>query len=145
MRIELHKQSDIDTLTDIWYRVSIQAHDFIDQEYWLSQKMEMRDKYIPMSDTYVIYNQAEIVGFVSMVEDYLAALFIDASYQKNGYGKELINFMKIQKSKITLKVYKENTSATRFYEKNGFTIKETLLDENTNQEEYLMEWEESSK
>lgn len=143
MKIELHKQSDIDTLTDIWYRGSIQAHDFIDQEYWLSQKTEMRDKYIPMSDTYVIYNQAEIVGFVSMVEDYLAALFIDTSYQKNGYGKELINFIKIQKSKITLKVYKENTSATRFYEKNGFTIKETLLDENTNQEEYLMEWEES--
>ncbi|WP_379139746.1 GNAT family N-acetyltransferase [Paenibacillus sp. sgz500992] len=143
MRIELHKQSDIDTLTDIWYRGSIQAHDFIDQEYWLSQKTEMRDKYIPMSDTYVIYNQSEIVGFVSMVEDYLAALFIDTSYQKNGYGKELINFMKIQKSKITLKVYKENTSATRFYEKNGFTIKETLLDENTNQEEYLMEWKES--
>ncbi|MEK4058352.1 MULTISPECIES: N-acetyltransferase [Paenibacillus] len=143
MKIELHKQSDIDTLTDIWYKGSIQAHDFIDQEYWLSQKTEMRDKYIPMSDTYVIYNQAEIVGFVSMVEDYLAALFIDTSYQKNGYGKELINFMKIQKSKITLKVYKENTSATRFYEKNGFTIKETLLDENTNQEEYLMEWEES--
>ncbi|MEK5237446.1 GNAT family N-acetyltransferase [Paenibacillus sp. FSL L8-0470] len=143
MRIELHKQSDIDILTDIWYRVSIQAHDFIAQEYWLSQKTEMRDKYIPMSDTYVIYNQAEIVGFVSMVDDYLAALFIDTSYQKNGYGKELINFMKSQKSKITLKVYKENTSATRFYEKNGFTIKETLLDENTNQEEYLMEWEES--
>ncbi|AIQ18492.1 GNAT family acetyltransferase [Paenibacillus sp. FSL H7-0357] len=141
--MELHKQSDIDTLTDIWYRGSIQAHDFIDQEYWLSQKTEMRDKYIPMSDTYVIYNQSEIVGFVSMVEDYLAALFIDTSYQKNGYGKELINFMKIQKSKITLKVYKENTSATRFYEKNGFTIKETLLDANTNQEEYLMEWKES--
>ncbi|WP_438496066.1 N-acetyltransferase [Paenibacillus sp. IHBB 3054] len=143
MKIELHKQSDIDTLTDIWYRGSIQAHDFIDQEYWLSQKTEMRDKYIPMSDTYVIYNQAEIVGFVSMVEDYLAALFIDTSYQKNGYGKELINFIKIQKSKITLKVYKENTSATHFYKKNGFTIKETLLDENTNQEEYLMEWEVS--
>lgn len=82
MRIELHKQSDIDILTDIWYRVSIQAHDFIAQEYWLSQKTEMRDKYIPMSDTYVIYNQAEIVGFVSMVDDYLAALFIDTSYQK---------------------------------------------------------------
>lgn len=38
MKIELHKQSDIDTLTDIWYKGSIQAHDFIDQEYWLSQK-----------------------------------------------------------------------------------------------------------
>jgi hypothetical protein len=59
-----------------------EAHDFIDQEYWLSQKTEMRDKYIPMSDTYVIYTQAEIVGFVSMVEDYLAALFIDTSIKK---------------------------------------------------------------
>ncbi|MFS0869039.1 N-acetyltransferase [Paenibacillus xylanilyticus] len=143
MRIELHKQNDTETLINIWYTGSIQAHDFINQEYWLSQKDAMKNKYFPMAETYVIYNQAKIAGFVSMVENYLAALFIDTAYQRSGYGKELLDFIKTHKTKITLKVYKENTSATRFYEKNGFKIVETLVDEHTDHEEYLMEWKKS--
>src|SRR5690625_5506972 len=75
-----------------------------------------------------------------MVEGYLAALFIDVAYQNNGAGKELLNFEKRRRNKIRLKVYKENLSAVRFYEKNGFIIKEELTDEQTNKQEYLMEW-----
>ncbi|WP_283776225.1 GNAT family N-acetyltransferase [Virgibacillus pantothenticus] len=80
------------------------------------------------------------MGFISMVEDYLAALFIDVAYQNNGAGKELLNFEKEQRNKIQLKVYKENLSAVRFYEKNGFIIKKELTDEQTNKQEYFMEW-----
>lgn len=145
VRITLHKQSDVDILTEIWYKGSVQAHDFIEEAYWLSNKTEMRDKYIPMSETYVIYDQEEIAGFVSMVDDYLAALFVDPSRQNKGYGKELIRFVKSKKSKISLKVYKENASAVRFYEKNGFHIMEELLDEQTGHEEYLMEWKAESE
>ncbi|WP_066157419.1 N-acetyltransferase [Halalkalibacter krulwichiae] len=144
MRIELFNKSEmnVDTLTDIWYQGSVQAHDFISPDYWHSKIKDMRDQYIPMSETYVIYDQSEIAGFVSMVDDYLAALFIHPHYQGNGYGKELLNFIKGQKSKASLKVYKKNESAVRFYERNGFVIKEMLLDENTKHEELLMEWEE---
>ncbi|WP_121615435.1 N-acetyltransferase [Virgibacillus halodenitrificans] len=138
--IREYKDTDIDTLVDIWYKGSLQAHDFIDSAYWESQIKEMKDKYIPMSETYVITEQTKIIGFVSMVEDYLAALFIDVAYQNNGAGKELLNFVKRQRNEIQLKVYKENLSAIRFYKKNGFIIKEELTDEPTNKQEYLMAW-----
>ncbi|MYL56262.1 GNAT family N-acetyltransferase [Virgibacillus halodenitrificans] len=138
--IREYKNTDIDTLVDIWYKGSLQAHDFIDYVYWESQIKEMKDKYIPMSETYVITDQTKIKGFISMVEDYLAALFIDVTYQNNGAGKELLNFVKRQRNEIQLKVYKENFSAVRFYEKNEFIIKKELTDESTNKQEYLMEW-----
>ncbi|MCJ0930523.1 N-acetyltransferase [Virgibacillus halodenitrificans] len=138
--IREYKNTDIDTLVDIWYKGSLQAHDFIDSAYWESQINAMKDKYIPMSETYVITDQTKIKGFISMVEDYLAALFIDVAYQNNGAGKELLNFVKRQRNEIQLKVYKENLSAIRFYKKNGFIIKEELTDEPTNKQEYLMEW-----
>lgn len=138
--IRAYKENDIDILIDIWYKGSLQAHDFIDSGYWESQIEEMKEKYIPMSETHVITNQTKIIGFISMVEDYLAALFIDVAYQNNGAGKELLNFEKGQRDKIQLKVYKENLSAVRFYEKNGFIIKKELTDEQTNRQEYLMEW-----
>ena len=138
--IRAYKNKDIDTLVDIWYKASLQAHDFIDSGYWKSQIEEMKEKYIPMSETHVITNQTRIVGFISMVDDYIAALFIDVTYQNKGAGKELLNFEKSQRSVIQLKVYKENISAVRFYEKNGFIIKKELTDEQTNKQEYLMEW-----
>ncbi|APC47679.1 GNAT family N-acetyltransferase [Virgibacillus halodenitrificans] len=138
--IREYKDTDIDKLIDIWFEGSLQAHDFIDSAYWESQIKEMKDKYIPMSETYVMTEQTKIIGFVSMVEDYLAALFIDVAYQNNGAGKELLKFVKRQRNEIQLKVYKENFSAIRFYEKNEFIIKKELTDESTNKQEYLMGW-----
>ncbi|GIN23289.1 N-acetyltransferase [Siminovitchia fordii] len=138
--IRAYKDTDIDTLVDIWYKGSLQAHHFIDSGYWKSQIEEMKEKYIPMSETHVITSQSKIVGFISMVDNYLAALFIDVAYQNNGAGKELLNFEKKQRNMIRLKVYKENSPAVRFYKKNGFVIIKELTDEQTDKQEYLMEW-----
>lgn len=138
--IRAYKDTDIDILINIWYKGSLQAHYFIDADYWKSQIEEMKEKYIPMSETHVITSQSKIAGFISMVDDYLAALFIDVAYQNNGTGKELLNFVKRQRDMIQLKVYKENVTAVRFYKKNGFVIKKELTDEQTEKQEYLMEW-----
>src|SRR5699024_12355510 len=103
--------------------------------YWESQIEEMKEKYIPMSETHVITNQTKIIGFISMVEGYLAALFIDVAYQNNGAGQELLKFERRRRNRIRLKVYKEHLSGVRFYEKNGFIIKAELTDELTNRSE----------
>jgi putative acetyltransferase len=143
VNIRSNKKTEIDKLVEIWYKGSLIAHDFIDKDYWKSQQMEMEKKYIPMSETYVISNEKDVVGFVSMVDNYLAALFIDVKHQGGGYGKGLLNFIKSQRENIQLKVYKKNNKAVDFYLKNGFVIKEESLDEQTSEEEFLMEWEKS--
>src|SRR5699024_9520295 len=124
----------------IWYKSSLQSHDFIYTGYWESQIQKMKEKYIPMSETHVITNKTKIIGLISMLKSYVATLFIDLTYRNMRAGKELLNFEKRRRNKIRLKVYKENLSAVRFYEKNGFIIKEELTDEQTNKQEYLMEW-----
>lgn len=138
--IRAYKETDLDRLVEIWYKGSLQAHHFIDADYWKSQMEDMKQKYIPMSETYVYTSESRIVGFISMVDNYLAALFIDVGHLNKGAGKELLEFEKSRKTVMQLKVYKENSSAVRFYEKNGFVIKEELTDEQTHQQEYLMEW-----
>src|SRR5699024_8398667 len=106
--IMAYKENDIDILIDIWYKSSLQAHDFIYSGYWESQIEEMKEKYIPMSETHVITNQTKIIGFISMVEGYLAALFINVAYQNNGDGQELLNFEKTRSNTIQFNVYREN-------------------------------------
>lgn len=138
--IRKYKQTDIDTLVDIWYKGSLQSHSFIEPKYWTSQMKEIRESYIPMSETYVKVHQSRVIGFISMLDNYLAALFVDVSFQNNGVGRELLRFIQDQREDIQLKVYKENSSALRFYLNNGFVIKEKLIDEQTNMPEFLMEW-----
>lgn len=140
MSIRSNKKTEINKLVEIWYEGSLIAHDFIDKDYWKSQRMEMEEKYIPMSETYVVSNEKGVVGFISMIDNYLAALFIDVKHQGEGYGKRLLNFIKSQRENIQLKVYKKNNKAIDFYLKNGFVIKEELLDKLTAEEEFLMEW-----
>ncbi|MBM7632299.1 N-acetyltransferase [Geomicrobium sediminis] len=140
MEINVAKQEELDTLIDIWYEGSVQAHDFIDESYWKSQKQAMKETYLPQSKTYVIRDQSHIVGFLSMVDHVIAALFVDVTKQKKGYGKELLNFAKQQNDVVTLNVYKKNKSAIRFYEKNGFLVKKEAIDEPTNEGEYVLEW-----
>ena len=145
VNITKYKETDINKLIDIWYNGSITAHHFIDKDYWKSQKKDMKEKYIPMSETYVISNKKEVIGFVSMVDDYLAALFIDGNHQGYGYGKKLLNFVKEQRNSIQLKVYKKNENAVNFYLKNGFVLNEELINEPTAEEELLMEWSKITK
>ncbi|WP_050181032.1 GNAT family N-acetyltransferase [Domibacillus robiginosus] len=140
MNIRLKKENEIEDLVKIWYEGSLIAHDFIDETYWKSQRNDMKEKYLPLSETYVIADETEIVGFISMVDSYLAALFIDHSHQGNGYGEELLRFVKEQKETIQLKVYQKNKQAFQFYLKNGFIAKKELLDESTGEKEFLMEW-----
>ncbi|WP_153733287.1 N-acetyltransferase [Sporosarcina obsidiansis] len=140
MNIRSNKKSEINKLVDIWYEGSLLAHDFIDKDYWKQQRTVMAEKYLPMSETYVVSNEEDVVGFVSMVDNYLAALFIDVKYQGGGYGKGLLDFIKTQRRTIQLKVYKKNNKAVDFYFKNGFVIKEELVDEQTSEKEFLMEW-----
>ncbi len=84
VNIRSNKKTEVNQLVKIW-------------NYWKSQQTEMEEKYIPMSETYVVSNEKDIVGFVSMMDNYLAALFIDVTHQGGGYGKGLLDFIKSQR------------------------------------------------
>lgn len=131
---------DIDFLVELWLQESLTAHPFIDAEYWRANAGEMKTKYLPMADTVVIEEDGRVAGFVSMLDDYLAALFIDGRHQKKGLGKQLLDHVKRDRTAIRLQVYRQNERAVRFYEKQGFRIEAETIDEATSAEEYRMVW-----
>ncbi|WP_202078800.1 N-acetyltransferase [Caldalkalibacillus salinus] len=132
---------DMDQVIDIWVEGSVAAHDFISPDYWESKKIDMKTTYLPMADTFVIHERDHILGFVSMVDHYLAALFVDIKKQKKGYGKQLLRYIKQKQDMIELKVYQKNKNAIHFYLKNGFRIEADTIDEPTAESEYVMVWE----
>lgn len=61
--IREYRQADIDQVLAIWLTASIEAHNFIEPHFWESKVSEMRDVYIPASETFVLEYEEKINGF----------------------------------------------------------------------------------
>ncbi|MQT74213.1 N-acetyltransferase [Pseudomonas helleri] len=129
---------DMDRLLEIWLSASIKAHDFIDASFWQSNTESMRDVYIPASETFVIEDSSGVLGFYSLLDNQLAALFVDPAHQGNGFGKQLLDHAKCLRNELSLAVYKENTPSVGFYTSQGFKRVKEQIDEKTGLAEFLM-------
>lgn len=138
--IRPYHANDSEQVIDIWLTASIIAHDFIPASYWESKVADMRDIYIPSSNTQVYEENGEILGFISLVDSYLAAIFVLPTTQGKGIGKQLIAWAKENYSSLQLSVYVDNANAVAFYKKQGFAIVESRIDEETNKEEFVMQY-----
>lgn len=138
--IRKNKNEDINRIVEIWLEASYKAHDFIDKSYWQSNADQMRDLYIPNSETYVFIEKGIICGFFSLADSTLAAIFVDPEYQGKGIGSQLLSKAKSIRSKLELAVYKENTISHRFYKNKGFKDVREQVDKNTGKVEIVMAW-----
>lgn len=136
--IRQYTSQDINAVLNIWLTSSIKAHDFVAAEFWESQVSNMRNVYIPISKTYVFELESKVVGFYSLYENMLAAIFILPECQGKGIGKHLIAHAKDQCPSLTLNVYTENVASYQFYLSQGFTIASEQICEHTGHMEYTM-------
>jgi putative acetyltransferase len=132
--------SDMERVLSIWLEASIQAHDFAAKEFWESKVSDMRELYIPGSDTYVYSDHGQVKGFFSLQEDTLAALFVYPGAQREGIGGQLIEKAKSLRKRLRLTVYRHNRNSIDFYRKNGFSVVGEKIDEHTGSQEILMEY-----
>ncbi|MCO5613671.1 hypothetical protein L7F22_067949 [Adiantum nelumboides] len=132
---------DADRVLDIWLKSSIQSHDFIAEFFWRSQIDDMRNVYLPNSETFVLEKDGQIKGFLSLHENRLAALFIDTNSQGHGFGKELLNEAKKRRQALELTVYSANTRARSFYQACGFKLINEQSDPHTGHSEQVMRWQ----
>ena len=79
-----YREADIDQILAIWLSASIKAHDFIEPDFWKSKVGDMREVYIPASETFVYEAEGQVVGFYSLYENNLAAIFVEPGSQGRG-------------------------------------------------------------
>lgn len=136
--IRKYSENDMNSVLEIWLNASVKAHDFISAEFWGSQVENMRNIYIPASETCVYEAESRVVGFYALYENNLAAIFVSPELQGKGIGKQLLNHAKAQRRVLSLSVYKENLASYQFYLSQGFKVVSEQLDEHTGHPEYTM-------
>jgi len=140
--IRKFKNKDIEEVMEIWLETNIKAHKFIDRKYFENYYEQVRNE-IQKSEIYVYEKEGKVVGFLGIVEGYIAGIFVKDNMQNNGIGKLLINECKKKYNKLTLNVYEKNEKAVKFYIREGFYVINKKVEDETNEIDLLMEWSQS--
>ena len=134
---KLTGEMDLNRLVEIWLNSNIDAHNFIEENYWRSNIAYLREE-LPKSDLYLAEIDNKIVGFMGIMDSYIAGIFIDKDFRSMGLGKKLLQIGKDKYDFLSLNVYVKNEKACKFYLNNDFIVEEKTLDEANNQYEYYM-------
>lgn len=130
---------DLTDIMSIWLETNIKAHNFINESYW-KENYQMLKELLPKATIFLYEDNGNIQGFIGLTDNYIAGIFVDYKKQSNGIGKFLIDHVKEEYPLLSLKVYKNNIRAVKFYQRENFVIREEQIDEKTNEVEYVMDW-----
>lgn len=137
--IRKFKIEELDIITKIWLETNIKAHSFINEGYWHGN-YEMVKNLLPDATVLVYEADNAISGFIGLMDNYIAGIFVDYNNQSKGIGKALLYYAKDTHSELTLHVYKKNVQAVKFYIREKFIILKEQVDENTGEIELIMKW-----
>ena len=134
--IRLFEFRDLDKIMDIWLQGNLEAHSFIDAEYW-KKNFDSVKSVLPNAEVYVYEEGGEILGFIGMDAEYIAGIFVAAGHKGQGIGHQLIETVK-KKKRLSLHVFEKNTGAMAFYLSEGFNVQERMTEKETGESECLM-------
>lgn len=130
---------DLNRIMELWLETNIQAHDFIKKRYWQDHFDEVME-ILPNASVYVYEDNGSIEGFIGLVDNYIAGIFISKDNQSRGIGRQLLHHVKGNHNELSLKVYEKNQRAVKFYLREGFLVTEKQEDRENGEVEYEMVW-----
>ena len=134
------RKADVNRVAKIWLDTNIKAHHFISVQYW-KNNFELVKELLLQTTVYVYEDNQGIWGFIGLNDEYVEGIFVSDEMQSHGIGKALLNYAKDKRSKLLLNVYQKNTRAISFYQREGFDVQNSGLDEATGEKEYVMAWQ----
>lgn len=139
--IRKFKEDDLNTVMQIWFDTNIKAHHFISRQYWIDN-YEMVKDILPKKEIYVYEddNTNQINGFIGLMDNYIAGIFVNKNNQSRGIGKQLLDYVKEIKETLNLSVYQKNIRAISFYQREQFVIQSEHIDNDNNEKEFITTW-----
>jgi len=127
--IREYQPHDADTVVSIWRAATALAHPFLDKDFVEREAEALRNVYLSFAETSVCEVNGEVVGFVALVENEVAGLFLRPSFHAQGLGRAMVDLAFQRKGPLRVEVFEKNTIGRRFYQAYGFRGSEKYLHE----------------
>lgn len=139
--IRKFKEDDLNIVMHIWLDTNIKTHHFISRQYWIDNYKVVKD-ILPKKEIYVYEDDDtnQVNGFIGLMDNYIAGIFVNKNAQSRGIGKQLLDYVKKIKVTLSLSVYQKNKRAICFYQREQFVIQSENIDDETNEKEFIMIW-----
>lgn len=131
--IRKYKNSDLEQLLESWYRSAKIAYSFFEEEYFTQERKNIKEIYIPNTETFVFEKDGVVIGFIAMIEDEIGGLFVHPEFQGLKIGKQLVDFCFETRNSLIVEVFENNKIGRRFYDKYGFKEYDRYLYKDTNE------------
>ena len=142
--IRKYKPEDIEAVLDVWYKSSSLAHPFMTEEFKTKEKDNIRNIYIPSTETWVYEKGKTVVGFIGMLDNEVGAIFVDPQFHGLGIGYALMNHVSELFEELEVEVFKTNTIGRNFYNKYGFEFIKEHLHKETGQQLLRLKYKKSA-
>lgn len=120
--VRKHTEKDLEIIMKIWQKSSTLAHPFLSSTFVEKVESDMRNVYIPGSDTWVYESDGVLVGFISMIDNEIGGLFVMPEYHSKGLGTRLLDFVAKFNDQLEVEVFEKNEIGRSFYNKKGFNL-----------------------
>ena len=137
------KEEDMTKVMTIWVKGNFKANNFIDKDYWLEIYNDIKIDFLKNWKTYVYIENDQVLGFISIDNNEIKAIFVKENSRGNDIGTKLVNYCRDNlKSgeEVFSKIFKKNMSAIIFFSKLQFKNVKIQLNEKFNETEYIMSW-----
>ena len=129
--IRKYNEQDADAIVSLWRKASAVAHPFLSADFIDSEAKALRDIYLTYAETWVTVVDGKIVGFIALVEDEVAGLFLLPDFHGQGFGREMVDLAHNIKGPLRVEVFDKNQIGRRFYAAYGFLGTETYIHDAT--------------
>ena len=131
--IRLYQERDTEDIIEVWYQASLIAHPFLPEKFLEEENNNLRERFLPNSQTWVYEKQGRVVGFISLMENEVGGIFVHPSWQRQGVGMALMDKVRSLHKNLELDVFEANKQGRAFYAKYGFVPIKTYRDETTSE------------
>lgn len=143
--IRSYEDKDVEGLLDVWYRASLIAHHFLDDEFFENERIQIKESWLPISDTVVWEHENRVIGFLSLVGNEVGAIFVDPDHQGQGVGRALMDWASEARPYLELDVFEANARGRSFYEAYGFKFLDRHVHEASGQNELRLRLDKRSE
>ena len=137
--IRAYHPQDLDPVLSIWLQGNLDAHPFVSADYW-RRNYPLTAQLLPQAEVYVAEAHGQVVGFIGLMEELVAGVFVARAHRGAGVGSALLRQAQEKRDRLRLFVYQQNPSALRLYQRHQFAITAAQIEPETGAWEYQMDW-----
>lgn len=132
--------ADEDSVVAVWLAASRIATPFLAAEFLRTEAVNIRTRWLPKAESWVFEEDEIVVGFLSLIESEIGALFVRPDRQGRGIGRALMDHAVRLRGDLFLDVFEDNLIGRRFYERYGFRPTGKHVHEESGHSQIRMEW-----